>query len=81
MMKDLIFKTQDEAEIVIVDLKNDLKKYGVVSLADLCDFAGMSSNKYSDYNYGWCNLEKAFVSKGPYGYLVNLPEMVDIRGI
>lgn len=81
MMKDLIFKTQSDAETVIVDLKECLETYGVVSLADLYDIAGVITNKYSDCNYGWVNLKTAFVSEEPYGYLVNLPVAVDIRGI
>ena len=81
MTKDLIFETQSDAETVLVDLKKRLEKYGVVSLVDFYDIAGMTLSDYSDYNYGWSNLEKAYVSEEPYGYLVNLPAMVDIRGI
>lgn len=81
MMKDLIFKTKSDAETVIVDLKECLETYGVVSLADLYDIVGVNVNKYDNYLYGWVNLDDASVIELPDGYFVKLPEVIDIRGI
>lgn len=70
--KDLIFDNRGDAEVVLEQMFELLDRYDAVSIADLFDLAGESSN-YTDNKYGWTNLEDARVQPVRGGYIIQLP--------
>ena len=61
-VEDILFNSLSDAKEVIGDIKDILKKYGVVTLADVCDLAGVACH-YSDYKIGWVNVDDFKVRK------------------
>lgn len=70
--KDLIFDNRGDAEVVLEQMFELLDRYDAVSIADLFDLAGESSN-YTDNKYGWTNLADARVQPVRGGYVIQLP--------
>ena len=70
--KDLIFDNRGDAEVVLEQMFELLDRYDAVSIADLFDLVGESSN-YTDNKYGWTNLEDARVQPVRGGYIIQLP--------
>ena len=48
-----IFQSYTDAEKVIDTMKDIVKKYGVVTIADYYELVGIDSTKYTDNLYGW----------------------------
>lgn len=72
---DLVFDNRGEAELVLDCMLDAVQTYGRVSVADLYDFAGISSSKFTDVKYGWTNLQGARVSgSATRGYFIDLPK-------
>lgn len=75
---DIVFENRRDAEEVLDELYKILNKYHIVSVADLYDLVDMSGN-YTDYNYGWNNLNGADVIHTRDGYILKLPRIVSIK--
>jgi hypothetical protein len=69
----IIFKTRSEAEDVLSHLVQFIEDYKNVTVADLCDFIGITSN-FTYNKVGWKDLSTAYISKVRGGYKVNLPK-------
>lgn len=69
---DLIFNNRGDAEVVLERMYELLDRFEAVSVADLFDLAGESSN-YTDNKYGWTNLDEARVQGVREGYIIQLP--------
>lgn len=69
---DLIFNNRGDAEVVLERMFELLERFEAVSVADLFDLAGESSN-YTDNKYGWTNLDDARVQAVREGYIIQLP--------
>lgn len=52
-----------------------LATYNCVSVADLYDLVGMTSN-YTDNKYGWYDLRTAYIQGVSGGYVIRLPKPV-----
>lgn len=70
--EDLVFETRGDAELVLSEMDDMLEKFKVVSISDMFDFAGVSSN-YTDNKYGWTDLREAYVERCRDGYCIRLP--------
>lgn len=57
----LRFCSREEAANVLHHLADTLDLYGKVTVADLCDEAGIACPHYSNMNYGWKDLGDAYV--------------------
>ena len=76
---ELIFERRTEAEKVLEDMYDILEEYGQVSVADLYDLIKVTSNDFTNQNFGWVNLKNAHVSRVRDGYLLNLPKTVTLE--
>lgn len=74
---DIIFETRGDAEEVLFRMEELVKKFDVVSVADLFDMAGISCN-YTDNKYGWTDLRDARVERVRDGYIIDLPRAVSL---
>jgi len=78
---DLVFPTRGDAEMVLDTMNEAIITYGVVSILDLHDFAGVSLSNYAGgQKYGWTDISgcRAVGVRGG-GYILKLPKAVQIN--
>lgn len=76
---DVVFETRADAELVLDGLMDILQEYKQVSVADLYDLAGKST-EFTDNKYGWIELRGARVVGSPTrGYIIDLPRCVTLE--
>lgn len=71
-MNDIIFEDRGDAEMVLSNLYDLLKRYHLVTVATLCELANVKSTS-EDNNYGWTDLRHAEVVRVYEGYAIRLP--------
>lgn len=74
---ETIFATRDEAEALMAEMRELIKLYGFVTVADLHDLTGTDSC-YTDNNRGWTSLRNAEISRVRGGWAVILPEALPL---
>jgi len=60
---DIMFDSKQDAEEVLDRMDEIVEQYGVVTVADLFDLAGITGNGYTDQNYGWTSTRSASVER------------------
>lgn len=75
---DIVIESRGEAEEVLNQMCELISTYGIVSVADLYDLVGVSSN-YTDNKYGWTNLRNGEVVRVRDGYMLKLPKALPIN--
>lgn len=75
---DIILETRGEAEEVLTGMNDIIDTYSVVTVADLYDLVGKSS-EYTDNKYGWKNIRNAGVTRVRDGYMLVLPKVIPIN--
>lgn len=70
---DVIFERRNDAENVLEQLVDITYQYGLCSVADFYELAGIDS-EYTDEKWGWGELSEARVERVRNGYIVNLPK-------
>ena len=74
---DIIFESRGEAEIVRRQMIDIIGRYGVVTVADMYDLAGLTA-PYTSNNYGWMNVSSAEAVRVRDGYVLRLPKATSI---
>ena len=77
-LQNLDFEFRGDADDTLSQMYDAIRQYGQVSVGDLWDLMGVS-NESTDYNYGWYNLDGAFIKGIPGGYRLMLPRPVPLR--
>ena len=77
-MLDITVDNRGEAEAVIRQLRDMCSEYGEVSVGDLYDIVGIP-NDFTDYKYGWVNLESAKATRTRDGYFLDLPKIIPLN--
>lgn len=75
---DIILDSRGEAEEVLTRMDELIDTYGNVSVADLYDLVGKSS-EYTDNKYGWTNIHNAEPIRVRDGYMLKLPKALPIN--
>lgn len=76
---DIIFETRGDADLVLDQLESAIAIYGIVSVADLYDLAGITCRSYTANRYGWTDIRTAKVIRTRDGYVLQLPRTVQIN--
>lgn len=77
---DIIFDNRGDAEEVLNRMDEIVEQYGVVTVADLFDLAGITGNGYTDQNYGWTSTRSASVERTRHGeFIIKLQRPTNIR--
>lgn len=76
---DIIFETRGDADLVLDQLDASIATYGLVSVADLYDLAGITCPSYTANKYGWTDLRNAKSVRTRDGYILQLPRTVQIN--
>lgn len=74
---DILFETRGDAEEILYRMEELVDRFGLVSVADLFDMAGISGN-YTDNKYGWKSLGNAQVVRERDGYVIRLPRVIPL---
>jgi hypothetical protein len=69
----IILENRSDAIAVLNQLRDLVTDYDRATVADYYDLVGISSN-FTDNNFGWTNLDSAYVSAVRGGYTVILPK-------
>lgn len=72
-LDEIVFDTEKDGEAVLNELYAALKRFGIVSVADLYDLIDMSA-PYTANKYGWNHFRGAEVLRGRDGYFLKLPK-------
>ena len=75
---DIVLDSRGEAEEVLTRMDELIDTYGNVSVADLYDLVGKSS-EYTDNKYGWTNIRNAEPIRVRDGYMLKLPKVLPIN--
>ena len=76
---DILLETRADAELVLDQLEAVINKYGVASVADLYDLAGITPPRgYTTNKYGWTDIRSAKVARVRDGYILELPRASQI---
>lgn len=75
---NILFDSRETAENVLEASKEIINKYGVVTVADMYDLAGLNAT-YNGKKYGWVDLKEAKIIRVRQGYKLVLPETVPIK--
>lgn len=76
---DIIFETRGDAELVLEQLEEIINVYGVASVEDLYDLAGITAPSHTAQNYGWDNIRNAKpVRIKDSCYILQLPKAMPI---
>lgn len=76
-LQNLDFEGRYDADKTLNEMYDALCKYKQVSVGDLWDMMGVS-NESTDYNYGWHNLDGAYIKGIPGGYRLVLPRPIPL---
>lgn len=77
-LQNLDFESRGDADDTLAGLRDALYRYRQVSVGDLWDLMGVT-NASTDYNYGWYNLDDAYIKGIPGGYRLVLPRTEPLR--
>lgn len=77
---DITFENRGEAERTLLLMDELIKEYGVVSVGDFYEMAGVPiDGNYTYNNYGWTNISNAKIVRMGEEYLITLPKASPIK--
>lgn len=74
-LDDLVFTSRGDAELVLRDMQEDIRRFGSVTVLTLFDLADQDA-PYTGRKYGWKNLNGVRVRSVHDGYVIDLPRPV-----
>ena len=74
---DIEFSNRGEAEAALQQMRDAIGRYGIVTVADLYDMAGLTA-PYTSQKYGWMSVNGVNVVRTRDGYILKLPRAVPI---
>lgn len=77
-VNDVTFNDRGEAEQVLASMKEQIVRYGMVSVSDFYDLISYKSN-YTDNKYGWRDLSQAEVIRFRDGFSIRFPKIVPLE--
>lgn len=75
--EDIVFDNRGEAEAAKQQMMDIIKRYGMVTVADLYDMADRTA-PYTSQKYGWMDVSGAETQRVRDGYILKLPKAVPI---
>lgn len=76
---EVVVDTRGEAQDVLARMDEIVEQYGVVSVADLYELAGIRNDNYMTHKYGWTSIRNADVIRVRDGYLIKMPKAMPIN--
>lgn len=76
---DILFDNRGQAERALTALDEIMSVYGVVSVHDFYDVAGISTDNYTTEKYGWTDIRSASITRVRDGYMIRMPRALPIN--
>jgi len=76
---DVILDSRGEAEEVLAHMDELINEYGSVSIADLYDLVGITSNNYTNNKYGWTDIRTSQSVRVRDGYALKMPKVLPLE--
>lgn len=74
----VLIDNRGEAELILSELQDRIDDYGIASVADFYELAGVEGS-FVDNKYGWTDIRSAEIIRSRDGYyLINLPKALPI---
>lgn len=70
---DIILESRGDAQLVLDQLDDLIERYGVVSVADLCETVDIPHN-FTAQKFGWNNIRNARIQNVHGGWLIKMPK-------
>lgn len=70
---EVVLFDRGDTEEVLMSLRDQIDRYGMVSVADFYDMVGQSA-PYTANKYGWRNLDNVGIDRVRDGYSINFPK-------
>lgn len=74
---DLVFDNRGEAQVVLDHLMDTIESYGMATIADMYDLAGITP-PFTSNRYGWTSLKSASIERVRDGYIIKTPKAIVI---
>lgn len=71
----IAFQTRGDAEGVLYAMREQIKQYGRVTIADMYELVGCDC-EFTDYKWGWFDLNNSYAVNTRDGYVLSLPRAV-----
>lgn len=71
---DIEYDTRGEAEMVLDEMRDRVREYGLVTVSDMYEMSGLAA-PYTSNKYGWSNIESAEIVRTRDGCIIKLPRM------
>jgi len=75
---EVVLFDRGEAEEVLLSLRDQIERYGMVSVADFYDMVGQSA-PYTANKYGWRDLRDTGIDRVRDGYSINFPKATPLE--
>lgn len=75
---EITFETRGDAERVLTELDEAIDRFGVISVGDLYNAAGVTTENFTVNKYGWTNIRSAEVIRVRDGYVIKMPKATPI---
>lgn len=75
---DIQVETRSEAEEILSGMDDLIATYGMVSILEMYDLAGITSSRYTDNKYGWTDISRAEISRVRDGYVIRMPRAMPL---
>lgn len=75
---DIFFETRADAELVLDQLEEIISIYGMASVLDLYDSAGVTPPNYNAQNFGWTDIRNSKPIRVRDGYILQLPKALPL---
>lgn len=77
--EDVVFESYGDAEATRDALMDAIHRYGVVSIGDYYDIAGISVDNYRFNKYGWTDISSSKIIKTREGWVIRLPKALPLN--
>lgn len=71
--EDIIYDSRGEAELVLKNMHDCMRRFGMVTVADMYDLSGLTA-PHTAFRYGWMSIRNAYVKHVRDGYIIDLPK-------
>lgn len=76
----ILYASQQDADLVLTTLEDAIAQYNSVSVADLYDVSGQTVTNPQAYKYGWVNLSSATIQRNGQYFRIVMPRAVPLDG-
>lgn len=71
---EIVYESRGEAEMVLDEMKDRIREYGMVTVSDMYEMSGLSQ-PYTSNKYGWTNISTAEIERTRDGCVIKLPKI------